>query len=99
MKKLRLTCYACDRDSEEGVWIDAGEWIFYCQECYEEGKEQFPSWEHAKKRYLTEDNNTPERWKECIWCNTISHDSMIDCDDNGKEVCPECKKAGTMEKV
>jgi len=53
----KLTCYACNGDFEEGVWIDAGEWTFYCLECFQEAEEQFPSWKHAEKRYLTEDNN------------------------------------------
>jgi hypothetical protein len=53
----KLTCFACDGDFEEGVWIDGGEWTFYCSECYRENEEQFPSWKQAEKRYLTKDNN------------------------------------------
>jgi hypothetical protein len=53
----KLTCFACDGDFEEGVWIDGGEWTFYCLECYRENEEQFPSWKQAEKRYLTKDNN------------------------------------------
>ena len=53
----KLTCYACYGDFEEGVWIDGGEWTFYCLECYREGEEQFPSWKQAEKRYVTKDNN------------------------------------------
>ena len=48
----KLTCYACDGDFAEGVWIDAGEWIFYCLNCFHEAEKHFPSWEHAEKRYL-----------------------------------------------
>jgi hypothetical protein len=98
-QEVKLTCFACGEDVTEGVWIDGGTWTFYCLECFHEAEEQFPSWEHAEKRYLTKDNNTRDNWKECIWCNTISHDSLIEYDDNGKEVCPECKRAGAMEKV
>ena len=97
MKKL--TCYACDRDSAEGVWINVGGWTFYCRECYRKGEERFPSWKYAKKRYLTKDNNTVADWAECIWCNTISHDSIIEYNDKGEEICPECKRAGAMKKL
>jgi hypothetical protein len=99
VKKLKVTCYACDRDSEEGVWIDTGEWTFYCFECCMKNEEQFPNWEHAEKRYLTKDNNTRDNWAECIWCNTISHDSIIEYDDNGEPICPECRRAGAMAKI
>ena len=95
----KLTCYACDGDFEEGVWIDGGEWTFYCPDCYQKNEKQFPSWEHAEKRYLTRSNNADERWGECFWCNTISHDTMIEYDDNGEPICPECKRAGAMLKV
>jgi len=53
----KLTCYACDGDFAEGVWIDAGRWIFYCLECFREAEEQFPSWKQAEKRYVTKDSN------------------------------------------
>ena len=99
MKKLKVTCYACDRDSEEGVWIDGGTWTFYCLECYRKNEEQFPNWEHAEKRHLTKDNNTRNNWGECIWCNTISHASLIEYDDSGEEICPECKRMGAIVKL
>lgn len=95
----KLTCYACDRDAAEGVWINIGGWTFYCRECYRKGEERFPSWKYAERRYLTKDNNTLDDWSECIWCSTISHDSLIEYDDNGEPVCPECERAGTMKKV
>jgi hypothetical protein len=95
----KLTCYECDGDFTEGVWIDGREWTFYCPECYRKNEEQFPSWKYAEKRYLTKGNNTDEQWGECFWCSTISHDTMIEYDDNGEEICPECKRAGAMIKV
>jgi hypothetical protein len=98
VKKLKVTCCACEENFGEGVWIDRGAWAFYCPECYRKNEEQFPNWEHAEKRYLTEDNNAGN-WKECIWCNSISHANLIDRYDNGRPVCPECKKAGIMLKV
>lgn len=57
----RLTCYACDRDSEEGVWINAGEWTFYCPQCFDKYEQEFPSWRRAEKRYVTKDSNTNEQ--------------------------------------
>lgn len=99
MEKLKVTCYACDRDSEEGVWIEGGTWTFYCLECFHEAEEQFPSWKYAEKRYLTGNNNTDEQWGKCFWCNTISHDNLIEYDVNGEQICPECKRAGAMIKV
>ena len=95
----KLTCYACDGDFAEGVWIDTGEWIFYCLKCFHEAEKHFPSWEHAEKRYLMKDNNTRDNWGECIWCNTISHNNLIDYDDNGEPICPECRRAGAMVKI
>ncbi len=97
MKKL--TCYACGGDFAEGVWIDAGEWTFYCKECYQKYEEEFPSWKRAAKRYLTKDNNSAEQGGECFWCNAVSHDNAIEYDDNGEQICPECKRAGAMLKV
>ena len=99
MKKLKATCYACDRDSAEGVWINVGGWTFYCRECHQKAEERFPSWKYAKKRYLAKDNNTRDYWAECIWCDTISHDIFIDYDDNGEPICPKCKRAGAMKKL
>jgi len=99
VKKLKVTCCACEGDFEEGVWIDRGAWAFQCPECYRKNEEKFPNWEHAEKRYLMEDNNTYDRWSKCIWCNTISHDGIIEYDDNGEPVCPECRRAGAMAKL
>jgi hypothetical protein len=95
----KLTCYACDGDFAEGVWINVGGWMFYCKECHRKAEERFPSWKYAKKRYLTKDNNTVDDWGECIWCSTTSHDSIIEYDDNGEQICPECKRAGGMKKL
>jgi len=53
----------------------------------------------AEKRYLTKDNNTNDHWGRCFWCNTISHEAMIEYDDNGEPICPECKRAGAMVKL
>jgi len=50
---VKVTCYACERDSAEGVWINVGGWMFYCRECHRKAEERFPSWKYAKKRYLT----------------------------------------------
>ena len=57
----KINCYACDRDSEEGVWIDGGDWTFYCSECFAKYEKEFPCWEHAKKRYVTKDSDTDEQ--------------------------------------
>lgn len=95
----KLTCYACDGEFREGVWVDGGEWTFYCPECYRKNEEQFPCWKYAEKRYLTKDNNNDNYWGECFWCNTISHEAMIEYDDNGEQICPVCKRAGAMLKV
>jgi hypothetical protein len=95
----KLTCYACDGDFAEGVWINVGGWMFYCKGCHQKAEERFPSWKYAKKKHLTKDNNTRDNWAECVWCNTISHDSMIEYDDNGEPICPECGRAGTMGKL
>ncbi len=99
MEKLKVTCCACEEDFEEGVWIDTGVWTFYCFECYMKNEEQFPNWEHAEKRYLMEHNNTRDDWGQCVWCNTISHNKLIDYDDNGEPVCPECKRTGPLVEI
>lgn len=54
--KLMATCYACDRDVEKGVWIDGGDWTFYCLDCYQKYEKEFPSWEGARKRYWPNEN-------------------------------------------
>ena len=52
-----------------------------------------------EERRKKKNNNSDEQWGRCFWCNTISHDAMIEYDDNGEQVCPECKRAGAMLKV
>ena len=52
-----------------------------------------------EERRKRKDNNSDEQWGRCFWCNTISHDNNIKYDDNGEQVCPECKRAGAMIKV
>jgi hypothetical protein len=96
MEKLKVTCCACEGDFEEGVWIDKGTWTFYCPECYRKNQGRFPN---AEKRYLTKDNNTIDCWGECFWCNAISHDNLIDYDDNAEPICPECRRTGAMLKL
>ena len=49
--------------------------------------------------YLTKDNNTDDHWGKCFWCNAVSHDNMIEYDDNGEPICPECRRAGAMVKL
>jgi hypothetical protein len=54
-----------------------------------------PGWidEHGWGLYRT------DHWGRCFWCNTISHEAMIEYDDNGEPICPECKRAGAMVKL
>jgi hypothetical protein len=66
---------------------------------YGYGWECESGWGDGEKWYLTKDNNTGDNWAECIWCNTISHDSIIEYNDNGEPICPECKRAGAMKKL
>ena len=40
-----------------------------------------------------------DNWGKCFWCNSISHEAMIEYDDNGEPICPECKRAGAMVKL
>ena len=96
---MKGTCYAFEGDFGGGVWIDEGVLTFYCPECYEKNNEKFPSWKYAEKRYLTEDNNADDHWGRCFWCDAISHEAMIECDDNGEQICPECNRAGAMVKL
>ena len=62
------------------------------------GESDFEEYNDNNDNYFIE-IVTNDHWAECIWCNTISHDSMIDYDDNGEQICPECKRAGVMKKV
>ena len=89
--KTKSDVSACE-DFEEGSGLTRS-LDFLLLRMLHENEEQFPEWEHAEKG-LMEHNNTRDDWGQCVWCNTISHHKLIDYDDNGEPVCPECKRRG-----
>ena len=64
-------------------WIDEHGWGLY-----RAGRPRLP--------YQVLEDNGGGR---CFWCNTISHEAMIEYDDNGEPICPKCKRAGAMVKL
>ena len=99
---MKETCCVCERDVDIGVWVEEEDrfWTFYCPDCYEEEAQlSVLSWRYAKKRYLTKDNNTEDKWNFCLRCHGFSHDSILTYDNAMEAICPECGEAGSMVKL